>query len=150
MSVIKITGLSSALLNSALRQSLGINVNGYAAFTGIYQGSPPNIVDVVNNVTTFRASDLLWSSEGSANTVLPLGYQLNGDGFFYPKKPGIAGWFLCAGIDKATRNIMSFITGRVSESGGDGDLILSSTTLESNNKYRIHQLKLNIPYSFTY
>lgn len=150
MSSVKISGLTTVLAGSALKDGLGFSSSLSSGFLGLYKGVKASALDLSGSVSAFRSTDRLWSAK---TPIVSLGnslWKVGENTSFSPEQEGVCTWFIYAGVDKTTNQIRAAIVGEVSDTVGKGDLILTKTNLILTEKYRISKLSIVFPYIFSY
>lgn len=120
----------------------------------IYQGSVPTDFSTLTAETS-RSSDLLINWEATGNA----GYYLSASAASNPcllstlskaaSASGTATWFRSLVVSNTNVMLQQFI-GTVGLSGSGADLEIDSTTIVSGNSYRVTNLRIQMPTSWTY
>ena len=150
-STIKISGLDAILADTVIDTAMGFNTAGrFLTFT-LYQGSIPtrSVLQTATNLNTFRQSDILYSCV-LPNQSKPSQGIAGGGNFIVAAKTGTAAWFTLCGVD-ASNNIYGAVMGDVSDSSGNGQIILNTVSITQGWMYRVpNYLTALFPYSFSY
>lgn len=151
MTSVKITNIDLVVAQPSLADALGFGSATVVPWIGFYKGAYPRAYDLYRvNVTTFRKSELLWSSVLSASETTPGIWVVGEDTALAAAIFAKATWYMLAGKNSSTGVTTGVVAGDVSSLGADGDLQLNTVSFGSGNKYRLLGLNVSFPSSFSY
>ena len=151
MTSVKITNIDAVVQQPALAAALGFGSSTVFPWIGFYKGVLPRASDLYGiDITTFRKSELLWSSVLSASEASPGTWFVGEDTMLVASVYAKATWYMLAGKNVSSGITYGVIAGDVSSLGAAGDLQLNTVSFGSGTKYRVLGLGVSFPNSFSY